>query len=391
MIMRRPWLTGAAVVLIMVGLALPVSRITLSQGTLKQSQGTTPGVAALDYLRTNFATAPDPYVVVIQRSAGTIVSRQDLAAMERLETRIRRDPEVTQVIGASDILGSTRPAPAALRQVIGRLISSDRRTALITVIPRHDATTAANMAGLRRIRDMAARAQATDLRGTQILVGGSSATEVDFDKVIIERLPFIALVVLGLTYLFLFVAFRSVFLPFKAVVLNILSVLAAFGMLQIVFQQGYGVGLLGGSRADGIPIWVLLFLFAFLFGLSMDYEVLLLSRIRESWLRTGNNEESVSQGLEKTGRLISSAAVIMGIAFSGFVLGKGLWMKEMGLGLTVSILLDATLIRVVLVPSIMKIVGSWNWWVPGPLRSWSQRGSIEGEERVEAERERVPA
>jgi RND superfamily putative drug exporter len=136
---------------------------------------------------------------------------------------------------------------------------------------------------------------------------------------------------------------------------------------------------------------VLLFLFAFLFGLSMDYEVLLLSRIRETWLRTGDNTESVAGGLASTGRLITSAAVIMAIAFSGFIMGTGVWMKEMGLGLTLSILIDATLIRIVLVPSIMKLVGRWNWWVPDALRDWSRRGSIEVESTPEPEPEPVLA
>jgi RND superfamily putative drug exporter len=121
----------------------------------------------------------------------------------------------------------------------------------------------------------------------------------------------------------------------------------------------------------------------------MDYEVLLLSRVREGWLATGDNEEAVSAGLQRTGRLISSAALIMAIAFSGFMLGTALWMKEMGFGLTVSILVDATLIRIVLVPSIMEVMGRWNWWVPKSLAAWSRRGGIEREGR-ESEPEPEP-
>lgn len=377
-IMRRPWVTGGAVLVVMVLLAIPAGRLSLSQGTLKQNSGSSPGVQALDYLHAHFAVGSDPFTIVVQGNS-SLVKKSTLAGIASLERSIRHDPEVTQVYGLADFMGTntsgTLPAAAT------RFLSKDRKTALIVAVPGDDSTTAKNMAGLRRIRDLAKAAEEGPLRGQKVLVGGSSAWYVDFDDVITNRLPLIALVVLGLTYAFLFFAFRTVFLPLKAVALNVLSVAAAFGMLQLVFQQGFGVSLLGSGRADGVPTWVLLFLFAFLFGLSMDYEVLLLSRVREGWLGTGNNEEAVSEGLQRTGRLISSAALIMAIAFSGFMLGTALWMKEMGFGLTVSILVDATLIRIVLVPSIMEIMGRWNWWVPQRLAAWSRRGGIEREGR----------
>ena len=384
-IMRRPWLTGGVVLVIMVLLALPAGRLTLSQGTQKQSSGNSASVAALAFLHAHFAVGSDPLTVVVQNRS-SLLGGTMLSGMRSLENAIGQDPEVARAYGLPDVVrpGATLP-PAA-----GQFLSPDQRTALIIAVPRDDPTTAKNMAGLRRIRALAQSAEQSQLRGATVLVGGSSAWYVDFDNVITDRLPLIALVVLGLTYAFLFVAFRTVFLPLKAVLLNVLSVGAAFGMLQLVFQEGYGVSLLGTSRADGVPTWVLLFLFAFLFGLSMDYEVLLLSRIREAWMASGDNSEAVVSGLARTGRLISSAAVIMAIAFSGFMLGTALWMKEMGFGLTVSILVDATLIRVVLVPSIMAIMGRWNWWVPPALRAWSRRGGIE-RENVTEEREPVLA
>jgi putative drug exporter of the RND superfamily len=388
MIMKRPLVAGGAVLVALLLLSVPVARITLAQGTLKQSQGSTAGVLALDYLRAHFQTAPDPYVIVLQ-SPTSLVNERDLAAMRTLEGVAKRDPEAAQVFGPADVITSLPPSPAQTRAA-GPSLSSDGRTALITVIPKHDSTTSANMDGLRRIRDLARQAQSTYLRGATLLVGGSSANEVDFDSAILGKLPLIVIVVLGMTYAFLFFAFRTLFLPLKAVILNVLSVGAAFGILQLVFQEGFGVQILGAAKVDGIPTWVLLFLFAFLFGLSMDYEVLLLSRIREAWLRTGDNAESIAGGLGTTGRLISSAAVIMAIAFSGFMLGTAVWMKEMGLGLTLSILLDATLIRIVLVPSIMTLVGRWNWWVPASLRAWSHRGGIERESLDEPEIEREP-
>jgi RND superfamily putative drug exporter len=185
--------------------------------------------------------------------------------------------------------------------------------------------------------------------------------------------------VLLLTYAFLFYAFRSVFLPLKAVALNLLSVLAAYGMLELVFQGGVGASLLGFYPESGVAGWVPVFLFAFLFGLSMDYEVLLLSRIQEGWLASGQNSESVAFGLEKTGRLISSAAAIMVIAFSGFLLGSNVQFKEFGFGLVAAIALDATLIRLVLVPAIMRLMGNLNWWLPVALHRLAADGATFGE------------
>jgi RND superfamily putative drug exporter len=209
------------------------------------------------------------------------------------------------------------------------------------------------------------------LPGTHAYVGGSEAGYVDWDNVVLGRFPFVVGAILLLTYGFLFFAFRSVFLPLKAVLLNLLSVTAAYGLMVLVFQGGVGSSILGFTPEDGVATWVPVFLFAFLFGLSMDYEVLLLSRIREAYLETGRNRESVAFGLEKTGRLITSAALIMVVAFSSFLLGHQVQFKEFGFGLMVSIGVDASLIRIILVPAIMEVMGDWNWWVPGPLRAWA--------------------
>ena len=185
--------------------------------------------------------------------------------------------------------------------------------------------------------------------------------------------------VLLLTYVFLFFAFRSAILPLQAVLLNLLSVGAAYGILQLVFQRGVGAGLLGFHAESGVAGWVPVFLFALLFGLSTDYEVFLLSRVRERYLATGDNTESVAYGLERTGRLITSAALIMAVAFSGIVIGSQVQLKELGFGLLAAVVIDATVIRLVLVPSIMAILGSANWWVPSFLRDWASRGAAFGE------------
>jgi RND superfamily putative drug exporter len=206
-------------------------------------------------------------------------------------------------------------------------------------------------------------------------VGGAQAEYTDFNDSLYARFGLIVATVLALSYAFLFVAFRSAILPLKAVAVNLLSVGAAYGLLQLVFQRGVGSSLLSFTPESGVAGWVPIFLFALLFGLSMDYEVFLLSRVRERWLAGGDTGESVVFGLARTGRLISSAAAIMVVAFSGFLLGSMVQLKELGFGLLAAVALDATLIRILLVPSVMRLLGAANWWVPAPLRAWSTRTS----------------
>jgi RND superfamily putative drug exporter len=233
---------------------------------------------------------------------------------------------------------------------------------------------------VRRLRVDGRPFEAGALRGAAVYVGGEQAEFTDFNDSLYAKFPLIVGIVLFLTYIFLFFAFRSVLLPLKAVLLNLLSVGASYGILQLVFQRGIGAGLLNFSPESGVAGWVPIFLFALLFGLSTDYEVFLLSRIRERWLLTANNRESVAFGLEKTGRLISSAATIMVVAFAGFVIGTQVQLKELGFGLLVAVAIDATVVRLVLVPSIMAIMGGVNWWVPEFLRGFASSGTPFAEE-----------
>jgi RND superfamily putative drug exporter len=170
------------------------------------------------------------------------------------------------------------------------------------------------------------------------------------------------------TFLVLARAFRSLVLPLKAVLLNLLSVMAAYGLLVAVFHFGVGAGLLGVQRSAEIEGWVPVFLLAALFGLSMDYEVFLVSRMREEWDARRDNTAAVAFGLERTGRLITAAALIMAISFSGFVAGSVPGLQQFGLGLAFAVLIDATLIRALLLPSLMAILGRWNWWLPSRTR-----------------------
>jgi RND superfamily putative drug exporter len=199
-----------------------------------------------------------------------------------------------------------------------------------------------------------------------------------------QRLPwFIAAVVL-LSVLLLMLVFRSVLVPIKAALLNLLSIGAAYGVLVMVFQWGWGKELIGLESTVPIVSFIPMFMFAILFGLSMDYEVFLLSRVREEYLATGDNDASVISGIASTARVITSAALIMICVFGGFVLGSDPVVKMMGLGLAVAIFVDATIVRIVLVPASMKLLGDANWWLPEWLDRLLPTIDLDGESSLPA-------
>ena len=196
--------------------------------------------------------------------------------------------------------------------------------------------------------------------------GGGPPGGKDFLHLTYTAFPWLVLGVLVATFFLLMRAFRSVVLPLKAIVLNLLSIGAAYGLLVIVFKWGAGewVGLISYDQVEG---WIPVMLFAVLFGLSMDYEVFLVSRMREEWDAGATNEEAVVLGLTKTGRLVTAAGLIMFAAFTGFVAGSLVGLQQFGFGLAAAILIDVTVVRALLVPSAMKLFGKWNWWMPTGL------------------------
>jgi RND superfamily putative drug exporter len=202
----------------------------------------------------------------------------------------------------------------------------------------------------------------------RVLVTGAPGFGVDFLAKAYGAFPWLVAAVLVLSYFLLLRAFRSIVLPVKAVLMNLLSVAATYGVLVLFFQHGWGQDLLGLKSSPQIDGWIPIFLFAVLFGLSMDYEVFLLSRMREEWDLTHDNEHAVAYGLEHTGRIITAAAIIMIAAFAGFTAGRFVGLQEFGIGLSAAILLDATIVRALLVPAAMKLLGHWNWYLPDGVR-----------------------
>jgi putative drug exporter of the RND superfamily len=213
-----------------------------------------------------------------------------------------------------------------------------------------------------------------------VYVGGDTAEELDYHDTVNFWLPLVLLFVLGLSFLLLTLAFRSIVVPATAIGMNLLSVGAAYGLLVLVFQEGIGNELLGLRAAETIDAWVPLFLFAVLFGLSMDYQVFLLSRIRERYARTGDTDAAISFGIGSTARLITGAALIIIAVFWGFAMGDTIAFQQMGFGVAVALLIDATIVRSVLVPATMKLLGERNWYLPSWL-SWLPDVHVEGAER----------
>ncbi|MFA5801640.1 MAG: MMPL family transporter [Thermoleophilia bacterium] len=210
-----------------------------------------------------------------------------------------------------------------------------------------------------------------------VVVAGPPAMNKDYFSMTDDYRPIVFIFVLSLSFLLLTIVFHSLVVPFKAIVMNMLSVGAAYGLIVLVFQEGVGAGIFGFQKVDAVEAWVPLFLFSVLFGLSMDYHVFLLGRIRENYMLTGDNSKSVAAGLRSTGRIITGAALIMVAVFSGFASGQLVMFQQMGFGLAVAVLLDATLVRSILVPATMKLLGDWNWYLPKWLQ-WLPDFHVEG-------------
>jgi uncharacterized membrane protein YdfJ with MMPL/SSD domain len=230
---------------------------------------------------------------------------------------------------------------------------------------------------VKHLRDDILPATLDRTGGVTAEVSGQAAAEADFNTLMKTKTPLVFGFVLGLAFLLLLVTFRSIVIPIKAIVLNLLSVGAAYGLLKIVFQDGRGEGLLGFESNGGITSWLPLFLFVILFGLSMDYHVFILSRVREGWQRGMSTEKAVAHGIKTTAGTVTAAAMVMVLVFAAFATESGLEMKQLGVGLAAAILIDATIIRGVLLPATMKLLGKWNWYLPRWLQ-WLPEFDHEG-------------
>ena len=351
-IMRRPLRIALPITVALVALAVPTVYLSLTPGSsvgLPSSPESVKGLHALE--DAVGAGTLSPAIVVFDTGRPGDASSA-LRAIGRLTASVKRDPEVA----ASGVQSPSDPGAQARG-----LIDPTSRYLKMIIPTTSDYGTDAAKKFVGRLRD--SYIPEAHFGSTAVYAGGASPTGVDFIDRAFSVFPWLVAGVLVITYFVLLRAFRSVVLPLKAVLLNVVSILETYGLLVVTFKFGAGQ-ILGLRETPQVEAWIPIFLFAMLFGLSMDYEVFLLSRIREIYDQTGSTEQAVTVGLEKTGRIVTAAAAIMVAAFSGFVLGSLLGLQQFGWGLATAIAIDATIIRALLVPSLMAIMGRWNWYLP---------------------------
>jgi putative drug exporter of the RND superfamily len=354
-VVRRPGAFLAAGLLVLLAAAFPVLGLHTGTSGVSSLPDDTYAKAGALALERSFpgTSSTDPAQVVI---SGDVTSDEVTAAIDELVASVSNDQD----------FGPTQQQVAQNGQV-----------AVVSIPLVGDPDHAQARRGLDRLRTDLAPA-AFDGTDTTVLVGGTTAENVDYSDVINKWLPIVVAFVLGLSFILLTLVFRSLVLSATAVVLNLLSVGAAYGLLVLVFQHGVGANLLGLQQVERVEAWVPVFLFSVLFALSMDYHVFLLSRIRERYAQTGDTNESVVHGIATTGRLITGAAVIIVVVFTGFAAGQLVMFQQMGFGVGIALLVDATLIRMIVVPATMALLGTWNWYLPSWL-NWLPELHVEGD------------
>ena len=342
--------------------AVPVGDLRLGTADQGNDPSGTTTRAAYDALAEGFGPGINGPLIVTLDLTSTPLLGGDPGPLMPLVAELQADPAVASVVG---------PMPNA-----------DGTAAVLRVVPVTSPQDQATSDLIERVRDdLAPEYEATT--GNQIFVGGPTATFDDFAAEIQATIPLVVSVVIGLSVLLLVLAFRSILVPLVGAVLNLVSVGAAFGVVVAVFQWGWAADLIGLGKAGPIEPFLPVILFAMLFGLSMDYQVFLVSRMHEEWRRTGDNARAVRTGHADTGRVIVAAASIMVFVFGAFVFGDSRTIKLLGLGMAAAVLLDALVIRMLIVPAIMHRIGRANWWLPRWLDRALPHLTVEGDRVVE--------
>jgi len=347
-IMRRPVLVAAVAIVLLLAAASPVLALQLGPGSnqgIPQNLEAVEGNNVLTAAVGAGAVAPTDLVIDTGRNGGA-TDGATRAAKRRLIGKLEADPEVAAVDDGSG----------------PQYVDATGRYVHFRVVGKHEYGVPEAQDFVHRLRDDLVPA-ARFPEDERVYAGGGPPSGVDFISLTYGTFPWLVLAVLLATYVLLMRAFRSILLPLKAILLNLLAIGASYGLLVVVFKWGVGdkVGLIAFDQIEG---WIPVFLFAMLFGLSMDYEVFLVSRMREEWDATQDNELAVARGLAKTGRIVTVAGLVMFAAFMGFVAGSIVGLQEFGFGLAAAIILDVTIVRALLVPSLMAIFGRYNWWLP---------------------------
>jgi RND superfamily putative drug exporter len=364
-VLRRPAVSLVASASILVALAVPALGMHTVDPGLVGLPTNLPIMRTYAAIQKAFPGGPIPALVVVQ--AGDVTS----APVERaLASLSRRALRTGQMAGPTIVS-----------------VSPDRRVATMTISLAGTGTNSRSDAALRSLRRTVIPSTLGQVPGLRAYVAGQTAASYDFNQTMKQHLPLVIGFVLGLAFVLLLVTFRSLVIPLKTIVLNLLSVVAAYGLVTLVFQNGHLRSALGAQDVGGVVDWLPLFLFVVLFGLSMDYHVLILSRVREHHLAGMPTREAVAEGIKSTAGVVTSAAIVMVAVFSIFMVLPEIAFKQLGFGLAAAVLIDATIVRAILLPSAMTLLGEWNWYLP---HARSGVGVRQGRRRRVHRREHTP-
>lgn len=380
-VMAHPWAHLLPALAVIAALVVPVVRMNTWNVGVTDLPAQMEARRGYEVLQKNFTAGwMGPVAVVLEAApAGDLWDPAHQAAVLAIAERIARDAHVAEIDGYSRLLAAlgaqrhrvrrSEDLPDALRESARQVISARADAAVLLVLLKQPPEARDAIEFVKRLRDD--RWPEARASGLTVRVGGPSAMIADFDDEMLGSLRRIVPAVLAVTFIALAVFFRSLLVPLKAILANLASVLAAYGFLVLVFQDGMGAGVLAIEPPGGLNSFIVLMMFTILFGLSMDYEVFLLRCIQEERARTGSNEAAVAAGLARSAGLISSAAAVMVCLFASFGLTELAATREFGLGLAFAVALDATIIRLLIVPALMKLMGEANWWFPGRAETQS--------------------
>jgi RND superfamily putative drug exporter len=375
-VMRRPLTVFVPTLAFLVALGIPFLGVRFNAPDATILPASVPSRATYDILATEFGEGEFAPIALAVRTTGAATAADNVAALYEYSRRLAADPRISRVEGMVDVdprltvdqyrLLYADPAGPPDRFVQLSLAATTRGDlTTFTVYTPFGPNRDEGRALVRELRDEAGALAPP--AGMEVLVGGGAADVEDVVSGVAADFPRTALFIVITTYLVLFVLLRSVILPAKALVMNTLSITASFGALVWIFQDGNLSAILGFQPLGFVETTLPVILFCVLFGLSMDYEVFLLSRVKEAWDRTGDNTEAVARGLERSGRIISSAALIVVVVAGSFVFADIVLIKALGLGVAIAVAIDATIVRALIVPATMRLLGTWNWWIPARL------------------------
>ncbi len=359
-VMARPLPVASVVIVFLLALGVPFLNVQWGAADHRVLPEGDPARSVSETIRTDFdSNESGSFPVVVRGTIDDETLTTHATALSQLDDVVRVDSAVGRFIGGV-LVAPVDPSIAGMR--------SDG-AAWFNVVPSVETISPEAEALVRSTRTMPTSFD-------EVLVGGQAAESLDSKDAIFARIPLAAALIGGSTFILLFLMFGSLLVPAKAIVLNLLSLTATFGAMVWVFQQGNGAGLLDFTATGLTDVTTPILMFCIAFGLSMDYEVFLLSRIKEEFDRTGDNDAAVATGLEQTGRIVTAAAVLLAVTFIAFGTSQVTFIKLFGFGLATAVLMDATIVRATLVPALMKMAGSANWWAPAPLRAFHDRFGI---------------